>query len=83
MLQIHILVIVGSNPTLTTKGLIMIKILDRGTPPTEQTYRCACSICKSKLEYSLSDLVKTTSDRNEEYHVLVCPVCSANVYNLV
>ena len=61
----------------------MVKILERGTPPVEQAFRCACSICKSKLEYTLSDLVATANDRNVTYHVVVCPVCSANIYNLV
>jgi hypothetical protein len=52
-----------------------MEILKRGTPPGEKKHTFTCNSCKSKLRAKESEGT-WTPDRNKDYLVFVCPVCS-------
>lgn len=55
-----------------------MKVIIRGTPPSEKQYTGKCHICSSVLMYQRSEVSKITSDqRDGDSHILEdeCPVC--------
>lgn len=53
-----------------------MKIIKRGVPPQENTYRFSCSICKSVLECKEREMCYKSDIRNQEWWDVLCPVCN-------
>lgn len=53
-----------------------IKVVHRGTPPSEIVYSTTCIGCKSVLEFNESDAPMKGEQRDGYAHVLQCPVCN-------
>jgi hypothetical protein len=51
-----------------------IKVVRRGTPPSEIVYAHTCSKCYSALEFNAGD-APIRGDQRDMAHVLTCPVC--------
>jgi len=60
-----------------------MKILIRGTSPSEKRYRVRCSTCTSIMEYTIADVVKVHYDQRDGHtHELGnCPVCSTKLFD--
>lgn len=56
-----------------------MEIINRGTPPEEQKYRCICIECKSELLVKKGDAVAWRGLRRKL--IFVCPVCKCR-FNL-
>lgn len=54
-----------------------MKVIVRGTPPSEKRYRCSCDACKSVIEYAQNEILKQSySQRDGSTNYLgPCPVC--------
>jgi RNase P subunit RPR2 len=58
-----------------------MKIIYRGTPPSEREYRGLCHSCKTVIEFKASEAKRTTDmrDGDGDYLSIRCPVCSHNI----
>lgn len=56
-----------------------IEILRRGIPPQEVHYLADCSTCRSSLRFLRKDARYQADQRDGDYPVIECPVCSAQV----
>ncbi len=56
-----------------------MKIIQRGTAPSERTFNHTCGCCRSKLEFTTADgKVERTAWKGDVLNV-ACPVCGTNV----
>ena len=58
-----------------------MKILERGTLPSNRVFRVSCNTCKSKLEFTAGEAKQDSDLRGgDTWWKVDCPVCKALVY---
>lgn len=59
-----------------------MKILKRGTAPSEIPYQATCHKCKTEIEFMEHEARETAGDRPWEPTCLIisCPVCNNGVF---
>lgn len=52
-----------------------MKIIERGTKPTDKVYTVRCRQCETKFEFEKHEGKVTCDQRDGDYISIVCPVC--------
>lgn len=56
-----------------------MRIIERGTPPTEQPIEGRCRNCRTIFEFMRNEATFVPDQRDGNFWMVVCPVCNENV----
>jgi len=60
-----------------------MKILERGTKPTDKVYTVRCQHCKTKFEFAQHEGKVIYDQRDGDFISIACPVCKSIVAHSV
>jgi hypothetical protein len=58
-----------------------MKIIQEGKLPEQKVYHAECNYCHTIVEFQLYEAIKTEhTPRNEDYLLILCPLCSKQIW---
>jgi hypothetical protein len=60
-----------------------VKIIHRGTDPKDVTHRAVCNRCKTEIEFTQSEAIYHSDQRDGDFLSIACPVCMTQITKAV
>lgn len=57
-----------------------MRVIKRGTPPSDRPYLVECRTCKSEIEFLRIEAKFTPDQRDGDYLTIKCPVCHDEIH---